>query len=282
MEFVNKITGYVLALVLGAILVGGLLIPTVQGITETESTFENGKLYYMTDLGEDSITYSFDGTKWIVDGEDANFVISDATTLIAGNDFIVRSNGQIRGSTTISPTNMEITVTATGVSGTYNSGANTISISADVYYCAVTEKTDFVLCPYNVPVYLHEDSEILADGQSGISSGNATVFRIEGSIKDGFTVTPVNSGVTVDDVVCNYEAVDGYIDLYKVDSITFKTTYNAEERLQTYSSYIVPAEVTAEKSWHLDTTEIAMFGVISLLGIIMLIVIAANAIRAKY
>lgn len=277
MEKTNLLT-LVVTLTVGIILAGSLLMPVITDATTTEKTFENGKLYYMTDLGEDSITYTFDGTKWIVDGEDANFVISDATTLIAGNDFIVRSNGQVRGSTTINPTNMEITVTASGVSGTYNSGANTISISADVYYCAVTEKTDYVLCPYNVPVYLHKDSEILADGQSGISSGNATVFRIEGSIDDGFTVTPVNSGVTVSDLVCNYEAVDGYIDLYKVNSITFKTTYNAEERTQTYSSYIVPASVTSELTNHLNNGEIALMNALPVIVIIGLVLAGVGAI----
>lgn len=269
------------------IVAAAVILPILAEAEKTTTTFENGRLYYMYGLGaEDSVTYTFDGTEWTADGEALDVVVSDSTTLVAGDGFIVRSNGLIRGSTNITPASITtMTVTAAGVTGTYVNSSDvsaSINISGTVYYCATSEVTDYVLCPYNEAVYLNGDSEILADGQSAIKTGQAGVFKITGNITDGFTVTPQTLGVTVSDVVCNYEAVDGYIDLYEVTSITFTTVYDGETRAQTYSSYIVPAEVTAEKSVHatgVELTIIQILPVLVLVGVLMMIVTAFIANR---
>ena len=291
--FMNRITGLVIALVVGGLLVGGLLIPSIEGMTATEKTFENEGYYYMTDLNDQSITYVFDGSTWTINGIQATIDTSELTTIVAANNVIIRANGYLRGSSNINLTSLDITVTADGITGYGMNGStrHDINLSVAVYYCAVTTPTDYVLSKYNVPTYLNENSQILADGQSAYKSDASAVFRIEGSIADGFTVTPAMSSITITDVVCNYSAVAGYEDLFKVESITFNSVFNNGTpadpsdditQAQTYSSYVVPVEITAEKTQQLDATQIAMFGVISILGIVALVVVAANGIRNKY
>lgn len=284
MESKNIIAG-VIAITVSLLIVAGVMIPVLNEQTQTEKTFENGRLYYMTDLSEESVTYTFDGTTWTVDGETVSISVTDTTTVVAGDGFIVRANGQIRGSTVISPASITtMTVSADGITGEYVNSSNVtaaINISGSVYYCMVDEETDYVLCPYNAPIYMNGDSEILADGYSAVKSGAVSVFKIEGNINDGFTVTSQNTNVTVDNVECNYEAVTGYLDLYKVTSITFETTYDGETRTQTYSSYIVPAEVTAELSEHFNSAEIALINVLPLLVIIAIVLMAAGLMVFK-
>ena len=278
----NKLITICITLVVGVILAGSVLMPILQDATTTEKTFTNVGYYYMTDLGEDSIVYTYDGTKWTIDGEETTISNSEATTLVAGDGFIVRANGQLRGSTIASPASISnLTVTATGLSMSYtkpDETTATATVSGTVYYCAVNEKTDHTLSRYNVPVYVNGDSDILADGMSGIATNVTSVFKIEGNIDDGFTVTPQNAGVTVSDVTCNYTAVQGYNDLYQIESITFNTTYNDVVRVQSYSSYVAPTEVTAEKSQHLNNGEIALISAIPIMVIIALVMVAVGSL----
>lgn len=275
-------TKSIITVIIGLMVSGVILmafVPICTEVTATEHTFTNGKLYYMNEIGEDeSIIYTYDGTLgiWTINGEAINISVSEATTVVAGDGFIIRANGQLRGSAIASPASIEsLTVTANGVTMNYtkpDATTATATATGTVYYYATNIETDYVLCPYDLPTYVNKDSQILADGQSGIASGQAAVFKIIGSIDDGFTVTCQTPGVTIGDVVCNYEKVNGYVDLYKITNITFSTVYNDVERGQTYSSYIVPAEVTSEKSIHGDdafNTVINLIPLIAGMGLLM-------------
>lgn len=281
-----------ITLTVGIILAGSLLMPVISEATETEKTFNNEGYYYMTDLGEDSITYVFDGSKWTINDVVVDIDITDLTTIVAAENVIIRANGYFRGTTTINASALNLTVTADSITGTATVSGNTqtINLSLDVYYCAVTEPTGYVLSKYNTPTYLHKDSDILADGQSAYTPSASAVFRIEGNINDGFTVTPALASITVTDVKCNYTVIDEYIDLYRVDSITFKSVYNSGTpsdpsddvvRDQTYSSYVVPASVTSEMTNHLNSGEIAILNALPVLIIAALVLMAAGAIILK-
>ena len=281
-----------ITLTVGIILAGSLLMPVISEATETEKTFNNEGYYYMTDLGEDSITYVFDGSKWTINDVVVDIDITELTTIVAAENVIIRANGYFRGTTTINASALNLTVTADSITGTATVSGNTqtINLSLDVYYCAVTEPTGYVLSKYNTPTYLHKDSDILADGQSAYTPSASAVFRIEGNINDGFTVIPALTSITVTDVECNYTVIDEYIDLYRVDSITFKSVYNSGTpsdpsddvvRDQTYSSYVVPASVTSEMTNHLNSGEIAILNALPVLIIAALVLMAAGAIILK-
>ena len=290
METTKKILMTVIGVVVAVIITAAVLMPVLSDAVKTEDTFTNEGYYYMTDLGEQSIVYTFDGTKWTVDGEDMDVVPSDITTLIAGEEVIVRANGQIRGTTNLNPTTItSMTVTADGITGTaiVSGNSQNFTISKTIFYCAVNDKTGFVLSKYNTPTYLNKDSQILADGLSGYKAGSSALFRIEGSIEDGFTVSPTPDTLGITDVTCNYEVVDSHLDLYKVTSITFNSVYDNGTpddttddviRQQTYTSYVVPYEVTAERAVHFDPAQIAILDAIPMFVIVAILMLAAALI----
>ena len=325
MEFVNKITGYVLALVLGAILVGGLLIPTVQGMTETEKTFTNEGYYTMDAITEETARV----IEWEkatpnilkIDGTDLDMSWTDQSksyTLIGSEEMVLRyergannTAGLQLFSTTAGATYIsfhsnsssdagdKVTVTLTAGTVTFvTNGTNpfnkTVSnIGTDAYVINPTNSGDYALVmkKADIPAHLNGESTIRFIGVSVTSGPNGIALYGIGSLDDGMTLSTIYTNTTVSDVSYTNleafdEAVDGYLNLYSLDKYTFTINYTDNGTPKTfdatYSYFLVPAEVTAEKSWHLDTTEIAMFGVISILGIIMLVVIAANAIRNKY
>lgn len=281
----KELTAILVVAMVGCVIVAGF-VPVVGESVSATTTFENDGYYYMTDLTDQSLSYEFDGTKWTINGEQANIDITDLTTIVAADKEIIRANGYFRGTNNLNATALNITVTANGITGTatVNGSPQTINFNVTVYYCAVTVTTDTVLSKYNVPTYLNEDSQILADGQSAYKSDASAVFRIEGSIADGFTVTPALTTISITDVECNYTAVSGYLDLYKVESITFKSVWNAgtpddtsdDVTLnQTYSSYVVPAKVTAEKTAHADDNTasiISMLPFILIMGVVLMFV----------
>lgn len=279
MSIANKIVVGLVGLTVMAVIFSAML-PIMGEVTSAEDTFTNEGYYYMTDLGEQTISYTFDGSKWTIDGEDANIIISDDTTLIAGEEVIVRTTGLIRGKANLSPSTMEITVSATGITGTATVSGNTTSVNivADIYYCAVIDKTDYVLTKYNTPTYLNENSEILADGMAGYKSGSACLFRIEGSINDGLTIyiTPstLSDSLTITDLQFNYTKMGDYVDLYKVNSITFTTTFDNSTpddpsddvvRNQVFTSYVAPYEVTSEKTYHPDGPTTAILNMLPII-----------------
>lgn len=273
-----------ITLTIGVILAGSLLVPVINDASEVNRTFTNSGIYYMTDLSdEESITYTFDGTDWTIDGEPADIVATDQTTLVAGDGFIIRSNGNIPG--IASPKSItSLTVDADGIAMSYvktDDTTATYSKTATVYYCAVNEKTATVLSENNSAVYVKSNTDLVVETFSGTASGLGTIFLVEGNIADGFTVTPLNTDVTVGDVTCNYVQVDGFNDLYKVTSITFESTHNDTVRTQTFTSFIAPSEVTAERSQHLDSGEIAIMAAIPILVIVGLLIVGVNAIRVK-
>lgn len=280
--FMNRIIGLVLALVVGGLLVGGLLIPSIEGITATEKTFENTGYYYMTDVGADeSYTYEFVSTPskaWTVNGEALTFP-EGAYNVIVTDEHFVRSNGQIEGNSIAS---MTVTVTAESITGTYTAAgvSHDIDWAVDGFYGAVPTKDSFIMTDPDGTTYVNSDTEVIGFGISNLS-GQYPIFHIVGDMEN-VTVTSPDTTVTIDNIAINKTAVGGYIDLYKFDSITFDATKGANTATITYNRVILPTEVTAELSNHLDATQIAMFGVISILGIVALVVVAANGIRNKY
>lgn len=292
--FMNKIIAVVLALVIGATLVGGLLVPTVQAVTTTEQTFENEGLWRMKEIKNGDVwTFSNSPATWVCNGETQTGIYSSGSNGMLGDNWLIRSNGQARGpfisgnATSLSATADEINITFSGLSGTL-----TYPISG----YGIDNTGDYILSDYTKPVYINGDSIIYGTGVSGVDDIGCTI-NVVATVDGGATFTMMSnrnssdiSNAVFSNVTINYEAVDGFKDLYKVASITADVTFdNTVEGVTTnhtgsvsYSSYVVPYKVTAERSQHLDTVQVAMFGVIGLLGIVLLVTIAASAVRSKY
>lgn len=296
--FMNRIIGLVLALVVGGLLVGGLLIPSIEGMTATEKTFTNSGTYYMTDDDED-YTLVYDPTgKFIVNGEDipfTDFPTGLRTTIVSTEEWLIRfaANGTTYGVTLIvgegdNPLN-DICAADNAVNTTFAFSNGTLTItgnkSATYTYTpesfrGIAKEGAYVMTAENSPAKINSTTTII------VGNGTTQVghwydrFYIEGTV-DNMNVT-APEGITVSDVEVNTASVSGYVDLVELTSITFSATDGDNNIDATYNRVIVPKEITAELSQHMDATQIAMFGVISILGIVALVVVAANGIRNKY
>ena len=310
MDFMNRITGLVLALVIGAILVGGLLIPSIEAMTTTEKTFENVGYYHM-----DKIASSDEGTYTIVwSSSDANILTINGTdmdvstfglptgfaslTIFASETDIIRIGAdnagtslnwvQIRGDTyhySGASTSFNATITEGTVTADMDGTTRTVTYT-DAYIIDDKNTGDYVMKKATTPAYMLEDTEYYGLGVTNVTGGYY-VLKVTGTVDDAdVSIIAVDPDTfedpAISDITVSATAVNGYEGLYSFDKVTFTATGNAQTNAITYSYVIVPASVTAELSQHLDATQIAMFGVISLLGIIMLVVVAANGIKNKY
>ena len=286
----NNLLTLVVTLTVGIILAGSMLMAVLADATATQKTFENDGLYYMTNMGaDDSIVYTFDGTNWTINGEPATITKAE-TTIIAGEGVILRANGTFYTGSPF-PVNKitSLTVTAEGMTGTVINSSNvsqSVTFSREIYYAAVTEETDYVMTAYNSTPYAKGNSNIMGYGWTIIGNVGA-VYQVTGNIDDGFEVICEKTTMSISNVVCNKTEVDGYIDLYKITSITFDVTYDGNTpddpsddvtETATYTAYIAPAKVTAELSQHLDNSKIALLNTIPLLVIISLVMAAVGAI----
>lgn len=290
----NKFIAVAVGLTVGVILLSGFLWPIVSDATATEKTFDNTAygFYQMREI-ETGDSWVRDGTTWTLNGDEVTSLSSDAVSVITTDNVVFRQNGQIRGTTYAS--NNFTSGTAVDHDGTpaIQIGSNYIDYS--VGYTAVDEGTH-ILKTYTDKAYVNGDTPLWVTGVTGFPnqpSDANVIVHIEGTIDDGLTVTAtkVSNGATsnieVGEYTINYNEVAGYEDLYQITSVVFDITADYTDSdvttsintTATYSTFVLPKEVTAEKSWHLDTTQIALVAAIGTLGAIVLIAAAAGSIR---
>lgn len=287
----NKFITLAIGLTVGVILLSGFLWPVIADATTTDETFTNDGLWRMKEIENGDVwTFSNSPATWICNGETQTGIYSSGSNGMLGDNWLVRSNGQARGpfisgnATSLSATADEINITFSGLSGTL-----TYPISG----YGIDNTGEYILTDYAKPVYLNGDSTIYGTGVSSVDDVGC-IINVVATVDGGATFTMMSNRNTSDisnaefsNVTINYEAVDGFKDLYKVASITADVTFdNTVEGVTTshtgsvtYSSYVVPYKVTAELENHLDTTQIALVAAIGTLGAIVLIAAAAGSIR---
>ena len=123
----------------------------------------------------------------------------------------------------------------------------------------------------------------------GITSGSSSIgivgLNVSGSIEDDVTINAWRgTGLTFTNVVIVEEPVSSHINLYSLDKITFTATNENDDSLDiTYSYFIVPYEVTAEKAQHLSDPMNAILNVIPIIIIVAVLlgVVAIFIIRRE-
>lgn len=285
MEKTNLLT-LVVTLTVGIILAGSLLMPVISDATETERTFTNGGLYYLTNPDEAlSVKYVGDGT-WEMDGEALSYTSSGNTNIIVTNDTFIRNSGQVRGANVANWTDADLTISNGSITGTATVSGNTtsVNIAYEWIVVATNEKSEYVMKANTATSYIKADSTIIADGVSIIKNSANTNVYIDIFIDVEnleATVTTTKEGVTFSDVSVNATPIEGFVDLYAFTSITFKATYEGVTTPLTYNIVIVPSSVTAELTQHLDAGEIALINVLPVIVIIGLVIAAVGAIFVR-
>lgn len=309
----NKFIGLMVGLTVGVLMVSGFLWPVVSDATATTTTFENNGYYTMDKVATDAeFTLTWDSAEPLavdVGGEKIDLsnkgLVNNMNYTIFGADnfvFRLRTEGsrvtcQYFGSQTVTPTFMFAdTTTNSKITAVVAGGNITVSTTNPDYSTPVTftmtDKTycinandagAYVMKKSNESVYIESTTDIIVlDGLTSLAANDVGIYA-EGTINNDLDATifrgTVTYPVTLRDWTYTTTDVNGYVNLVKLEKVVFTATQNDTDYPVTYSYFIVPAEVTAEKAQHLDTMQIAMIGVIGTLGAIVLIAAAAGSIR---
>lgn len=283
------ISAFVVVVVLAAV-----LMPVLGDAQKTEDTFTNDGYFHMTKYtaADEDLTLTWDYTDpgvVTVNGNDFDLsTVGIPITVLASTNGGARfeyvgtnqycqfcnSAGILTAAVSASAT-LTIVCSSGTMTATYSTPDNpdvTRTSTYDEYYC-ISETGDYVMKKTTSPAYMLNDSPIFALGVTKIGSP-AITLSLQGSIDDGITVTQVSSTptITYSTPVLDYSSVSDHNDLNKLTKITFTGDNGGTVVNITYSYFIVPAEVTAERSVHLNGNEIAILGAIPALVIVALLI----------
>lgn len=305
MDFMNRIIGLVVALVVGGVIVGGLLIPSIEAMTPAEKTIQNVGMPY-TEAGEDHIIIvTADGITYDGESVDVSKFPGDFQnyTLVYGEESFVRWNtsnvltaSDGNGLTTFNISTNTITITLTGTSVTVTtSGSGSTFTADDVLFHISPPGGDYAL---TLNPYVNDESNVYAAGDTYFSgTGRPGPIRLwivwTGTLDDititadGFNGSSYDSSTVALDEV---NLTNITTNLYRYDSVLFDYTATATvddvptdyTMSATYTYFLAPATISYDNPAYIGATNAALMGVVALMGIVILVVVAANGIRSKY
>ena len=179
----------------------------------------------------------------------------------------------------------DATIVINGYSCTVTLGTNELSdeVITQGYYA--DNNGNMIMKNANKGAYIKpDDSVICLAGVSNIGGTDVTIYA-PGTIEDGleFTVLSGVAGTTysIGDPVFNYTTVDSYIDLNLLTKVVFDFTRGATTQTVTYSYFIVPYEVTAERSVHPSANTIEMLEIIPIMVLIGIVLATIGLVMFK-
>lgn len=313
----GKFVGLLVFGIIGMLVVMAF-VPMITETTSATDTFENEGYFYMEKISADDETVHV--LKYVTDGTNANisFELDDVeldtstwpvsplnvTIATDGESWVMRGSGtneyvglQGVGSTINFGGHNSRTATVTFDSGTvtvertiYNpdtgqtTAGNTLTSSYTDLWLISPTPTDYVMKKADATAYLLEDSEYLAMGITTISKWN-TAIKLTGTVEDfnASIVYPPNLTTTVTNKNIVVSEVSGYNDLYSLEKLTFTINDGTTTVDATYSYFIVPASVTAEKTYHPDNTLATVINLLPLIAVIGLFMfLVAEFLYTRY
>ena len=303
--FMNRIIGLVLALVVGGLLVGGLLIPSIEAIQTNvgdEITLKNNSDIVLKSI-DDGDVFKLTSTRNADSSKTDVWTINDKViTNVSGSSLswnvglisdamyirIISSGNASSGATTLmdSTTGVEQYIGPATTEGVYTwtwEFVNGTMTYIDRYGTVVTAPYTwgYVVCPLEDGEYYSAETDgagICKDTKDLILCGGYTSGTLDTmyALHNGQTYTSVSDyTMTVNTTTALH---DGTTDIY---DITVTVDISGEGITETFTPYRIylPYEVTGHET---SGMYYVMFGVISILGIVALVVVAANGIRNKY
>lgn len=271
------IVASVVALIFGAVL------PVFADTSASEDTFTNEGYFYLDKYTDEYSFYwdSSDPDTFTVNGETVTYHNNSgfAVSLVLGKNFAVRfpsgnTNVSFYGAGTYVSTNAEkptFTLTYSEGSVTATNGTDTKVISSVTEIYGIVDKGSYVMKKSTEPAYLNSGSEVIADSEiyaSGqtFNGSNYIWWHLEGTIDNMEYPEVFNNTYTVTNKQINGEYSSSHEDLYKLNNIQFTVTAsNAVVYNVTASYFVVPLEVTAERSVHMDGALATLFNLLPLL-----------------
>lgn len=311
----NKFIGLMVGLTVGVLMVSGFLWPIVSDATATETTFTNEGYFRLAEIdatGSHEINWTYEKPNVVtVDGQDVtiNYAVPNGQiTVIADSNWIARMF--LDGTGTVS--SFAVVGASGGTAGAsvadsatasieLNEGAMTATIGSTSRNGTYTQAWipsntgAFVMKAPDEIAKINGDSKIVAYGLTRVRTASGAIsgppgFGISmiGTYNDGVeTAIWRGTEMTLSNPIIHATRNNAYEDIFELDKVTATGTYSEVVDEQTvtteseivYNQIIVPYQVTSEKSWHLDTTQIALVAAIGTLGAIVLIAAAAGSIR---
>ena len=306
----TKIIGISIAAVIGIIVLGSVLMPILDNATATTDTFTNEGYFHMQkyDTSTD-VTISWDhANPKVITVNDVDYSMSGVlpynqwTSMIVADDWYFRYADGLQtqfvqvtygGITNIpgasnSTTDFEIvcsdgtaTINAIGTGGTQTKTATYTNL-----YIVSDNDAPFVMKKSDVSAYMGKDTPFVALGSSAVGTSQSAICRIDGTIAGGATVDVIASTnddttLVADSVVINTTELSDNVG-YQLSTIQFQLTNTSGDTDVTYSYYVVPAEVTIEKSEHLSDGQNQLLAVIPMLVIVAILLgVVALVVRSR-
>lgn len=298
-----------ISITIAVIMIAGALLPVIFSSTAEADTYTNDGLFKMghTDTDIPRIDWSADKpyiitVKSINRIDMSNLEVGVRYTIFASSifaiDYMIMSNEsvQIYGYSdsayfTLSSTDSESWLVLQSyqgaVSAIYRTNGENVTVNytqtPEGYYY-ISHDGNLVLKNSNESCFLSKDSEIaligivtrpdvISNKEIGIL-GTGTYDNLNFSFFYGSGVTP-----SITDVTVSFEENKGHIDFITLNGIAFKLTAGGDEpTVQTVNPnyFIVPEDVTLERSYHMSSPEAAI------LNILPIVVIAGSVMIGLY
>lgn len=289
----------------------GTLIPVLDDATATTDTFTNEGLYRMEKItATDSETHTMEWVKstdtFTVDG---TIIDMGDTSTYSGVSVAILDTGLFRyqpgvriqswstgvgGSQGYSAIALEIVFSGGTANITYTEADNTESTSTRSYEWAYILSNDgpYIMKGSSDRSYTNADSEILGMGLTNLASGDTTVLSIlkmDGTPETvDFSAIYVNGDASVtnpptfSNVNIDKNTVSNYVDLYQIGGVTATATLNDTDTSISYTWFVVPYEVSAERAVHFTDGENAIFNAIPVIVIVaLLLAVVALVLRSR-
>lgn len=295
---IKDLTAILVVAMVGCIVVAGF-IPVLNETVDPNTTFTNDGYYNLIKIDDTTTTTltwdSATGNKVSVDGNEIN--IPSATgrlTLIGSDSLCVRIDSgtqiQVYGSYNGSQDYKAVTTAGTfsiasGILTVNDGTTKTFDLGDDAFIIAPDDvESDYVavMKVSNINAHVLKDSEIICCGISVSNQYKSSIGVFgKGTVEDMefstfFVGTNYTGDTTITNVVIHDTEVTDYIDLYELEKFTFTLNYDGGTTSNiTYSYFIVPATVTAEKAIHADSSTasmIALLPFILIMGIVLMFV----------
>lgn len=304
----NKTIGVIVALMVGVIMVGGVLLPVIDDAASDTKVFDNTKdaLFEMVQLDENS-NYTLiwrSANPDIVNVNGVDTAVGSGSIICSLGEFTIRymdtssdkriqtfgtaqnhsiTDATIGGVFTLTVSNGSCNYTITG--DEIDTITNTVSIT-DGYAICPKGAGSFVMKSPDQGAYVFGDSKIVGMGITAIGSAWNVGFSGVGTV-NGITVTQYSGGIsyTIGDVTIVSDTVNGYNDLHTITSYQFDVTNPSDDTVThvTYSYFIVPAYVEATKSTAPALGDHAgLVYTIPIVVIVALLAVAVNLVMRKY
>ena len=291
----NKLVTGVVAAAISIIVLAAVLMPVLDDATATSDTFTNEGYFYMDKYKTgDTFSLSWDRTnptEITVNSDTLEFTNTSglALSIVLGEKFFLRigtSNNLVfyGNGTYVTASETYPTITMTYSSDTItvtNTNTTKIISGVDEFYCISADKGDYVMKKSAATAYLNSGSEIVADSDVYATgetyNGNNNIFwHLEGTIDDMSYPDVFNTNFTVSNETINGKYSDSHNDLYELKNFQFTVTTNTSIVYNITASYfVVPAEVTAERSVHFDP---ATNGIIAVIPVLIIIAILLGVV----